>query len=402
MKQLEDKIKDRLDGFESSLPEGDLAEFRTLLGDAAGAGMKRKAAYFAWMVPAAVAAGLALFIILRPAPEIESIQVIDNGAMVAQVTEPVAIDDSTDVVAVKSKPASTRKVQQHHSRAVNNEEYVDNTEKENIAEEASVEIATPEADSNDSKTVSDTPANNGGSSPFVPSSISDDKKAVSIKVGPAAAGVLGGSGAIALASLLPSMLNSNVTPNSAPIEYTTEGTISYSDPQPDKKTGNNTHHMPLRAGLSLRVLFNDRWSLTTGVDYSWYSSTIGYSVTGGHKQDAHYIGIPVRADFTIARNRWLDVYVGAGASADFCVAAYDAGKKIGKDGVGFSLIGAGGVQFNITDNLGIFLDPTLSWNIPSNNRVLDTYKSEHPFMFSVSTGLRVTIPVTRPDFCLQF
>ena len=151
--------------------------------------------------------------------------------------------------------------------------------------------------------------------------------------------------------------------------------------------------MPLRAGLSIRVPFNERWSLTTGVDYSWYSSTIGYSVTGGHKQDAHYIGIPVRADFTIARNRWLDVYVGAGASADFCVAAFEAGQKIGKDGVGFSLIGAGGVQFNITDNLGIFLDPTLSWNIPSNNKVLDTYKSAHPFMFSVSTGLRVTIPV---------
>ena len=395
MKQLEDKIKDRLEGFESSLPEGDLAEFRTLLDDAAGAGMKRKSAYLAWMTPAAVAAVLALFFILRPTPGIEPIQVIDNGAMVAQVIEPVAIDDSTDVVAVESKPASTRKVQQHHSRAVNNEEYVDNTEKENIAEEASVEIATPEADSNDSKTVSDTPANNGGSSPFVPSSISDDKKAVSIKVGPAAAGVLGGSGAIALASLLPSMLNSNVTPNTSQSSSVVGPGGTVIEPGPDERTGDNTHHMPLRAGLSIRVPFNERWSLTSGVDYSWYSSTIGYSVTGGHKQDAHYIGIPVRAEFTIARNRWLDVYVGAGASADFCVAAFEAGQKIAKDGVGFTLIGAGGIQFNITDNLGIFLDPTLSWNIPSNNRVLDTYKSAHPFMFSVSSGLRVTVPALK-------
>ena len=395
MKQLEDKIKDRLEGFESSLPEGDLAEFRTLLDDAAGAGMKRKSAYLAWMTPAAVAAVLALFFILRPTPGIEPIQVIDNGAMVAQVIEPVAIDDSTDVVVVESKPASTRKVQQHHSRAVNNEEYVDNTEKENIAEEASVEIATPEADSNDSKTVSDTPANNGGSSPFVPSSISDDKKAVSIKVGPAAAGVLGGSGAVALASLLPSMLNSNVTPNTSQSSSVVGPGGTVIEPGPDERTGDNTHHMPLRAGLSIRVPFNERWSLTSGVDYSWYSSTIGYSVTGGHKQDAHYIGIPVRADFTIARNRWLDVYVGAGASADFCVAAFEAGQKIAKDGVGFSLIGAGGVQFNITDNLGIFLDPTLSWNIPSNNRVLDTYRYDHPFMFSVSTGLRITVPTKK-------
>lgn len=394
MKQLEDKIKDRLDGFESSLPEGDLAEFRTLLGDASGAGMKRKAAYFAWMVPAAIAAGLALFIILRPAPEIESIQVTDNGIMVAQAIDPVTVEENTDVDAVEFSPAVTQRVQQHHSRTVKEEEYRDYTESKNIAEEASVEVATPEADSNDNKAVPDTPENNGGTSPFAPSTISENKKAVSIKVGPAAAGVLGGSSAIALASLLPSMLSNNVAP-AAPQSSPTEGTISYSDPHLDKKTGNNTHNMPLRAGLSIRVPFNERWSLTTGVDYSWYSSTIGYSVTGGHKQDAHYLGIPVRADFTIARNRWLDVYVGAGASADFCVAAYDAGKKIAKDGVGFSLIGAGGVQFNITDNLGIFLDPTLSWNIPSNNRVLDTYKSAHPFMFSGSTGLRITVPTRK-------
>lgn len=387
MKQLEDKIKDRLEGFESSLPEGDLAEFRTLLDDAADAGAKRKSAYLAWMTPAAVAAGLALFFILRPAPEIEPIQVTDNGTMVAQAVEPVTVEKNTDVDAVESKPASTRKVQQHHSRAVNNEEYVDNTEKENIAEEASVEIATPEADSNDSKTVSDTPANNGGSSPFVPSSISDGKKAVSIKVGPAAAGVLGGSGAIALASLLPSMLNNNAGHTTPQSDAGNDGVGKLTD----EKTGNDTHHMPLRAGLSLRVPFNDRWSLTTGVDYSWYSSTIGYSVTGGHKQDAHYIGIPVRADFTIARNRWLDVYVGAGASADFCVAAFEAGQKIAKDGLGFSLIGVGGIQFNITDNLGIFLDPTFSWNIPSDSRVLDTYRSQHPFMFSLSSGIRINI-----------
>ncbi len=76
---------------------------------------------------------------------------------------------------------------------------------------------------------------------------------------------------------------------------------------------------------------------------------------------------------------------------DLCIAAYDSGQKIAKDGVGFSLIGAGGIQFNISNNLGLFLDPTFSWNIPSDNRVLDTYRTENPFMLAVSTGLRFTI-----------
>ena len=153
--------------------------------------------------------------------------------------------------------------------------------------------------------------------------------------------------------------------------------------------------MPLRAGLSLCIPFTERWSLTTGLDYSWYASNLEYSLSGVHRQNAHYLGIPLRADFTIARNRWMDVYVGAGGSVDFCVAAFDAGQKIAKDGVKFSLIGAGGIQFNINKNLGLFLDPTFSWNIPSDNKKFDTYRSEHPFMFTVSTGLRVTIPARK-------
>ena len=396
MKQLEDKIKDKLEGYESSLPEGDLAEFRALLDKAAGAGTKRKAAYLAWLTPAAVAAGLAMFFILRPSLEIEPIQAVDNGTTIAQAVVPVTVDDNTDVITVESRPSSARKLQIYYGKTVNREasrEYADNV---NRTEESFEEATTPpNAKDTDSKTVSGTSTNTGGTSPFVPTAIKEKKKAVSMKVGPAAAGVLGGSGALALASLLPSMSNSDVAPNTSPTpSYVGPGSTA-KGPEPDEKTGDNIHHMPLRAGLSLRVPFNDRWSLTTGVDYSWYSSTIKYSVTGGHKQNVHYIGIPLRADFTIARSRRFDVYLGAGASADFCVAAYEEGNRIAKDGIGFSLIGAGGVQFNITDNLGIFLDPTFSWNIPSSNKVLDTYKSDHPFMFSVSTGLRVTIPVRK-------
>jgi len=91
----------------------------------------------------------------------------------------------------------------------------------------------------------------------------------------------------------------------------------------------------------------------------------------------------------------MDVYVGAGGSVDFCVAAHDAGRKIARDGIGFSLIGAGGIQFNISKNLGLFLDPTLSCDLTSGNRTLDTYRSEHSVMLEVSTGLRITVPTKK-------
>ena len=408
MKQLEDRIKDRLEGYESRLPEGDLAEFKALLEASAPAGHKRSPAYLSWLAPVAVAAGLALFFILRQDPQSDMIQVVDGSSLVADVleTSPVEAIDLTveepadEVATVHDNPSGARMVKQPAPVRVvdadpksedtasdvsdkNESEQVRNDRQTSVTEHKKDETPKDESPSLDSS---------AGHSPFVPA-VSRTTKPVSVKVGQATAGVLGGTGALALASVLPSILKTDgeiIGP--VPDDPVISGDHN-SDPEPpvDSRTGNDTHNMPLRAVLSLRIPFSDRWSLTTGVDYSWYASELEYSLSGIHKQSAHYLGIPVRADFTIARNRWMDVYVGTGGSVDFCVAAYDTGQKIARDNVGFSLIGAGGIQFNINKNLGLFLDPTFSWNIPSDNRVLDTYRTENPFMLAVSTGLRFTI-----------
>ena len=394
MKQLEDRIKDRLEGYESKLPEGDLAEFKALLDASATAGKKRSPAYLAWFAPVAVVAGLALFFLSGLGPQQDMIHVVDGSSMVADVveaqpevaemmeTEPVA-----EVATVKTCPSTSRKINYRDSASCVSER----SESENPG---SNQQTGPVEQNGKPKRNNDgtSSGSSSGYSPFVPSGSS--RKPVSVKVGQATAGVLGGTGALALASVIPSILKSEDAYNGSISDDSVNPGGSLTDPDApvDGRTGNDTHFMPLRAGLSLRIPFTERWSLTTGLDYSWYASNLDYSHSGVHRQDVHYLGLPLRADFTIARNRWMDVYVGAGGSVDFCVAAYDAGQKIEKDGVGFSIIGAGGIQFNINKNLSLFLDPTFSWNIPANNRKLDTYRSEHPFMFTVSTGLRVTIP----------
>ena len=412
MKQLEDRIKDRLEGYESSLPEGDLAEFKSLLDASATTGKKRSPAYLAWFAPVAVAAGLALFFVFGHGPQQDMIQVVDGSSLVADVVEAqpgVAEMMETEPVAeaaiVQTYPSTSRKIMHFDATLVVNEKSENRDSASDVSERGESEKLESNQQADHTEQHGEQKRNDDGASlgsssgysPFVPSGSS--RKPVSVKVGQATAGVLGGTGALALASVLPSVLM-NEDKSYVDSEYS-DGTIgpggNISDPNPpiDGRTRNDTHYMPLRAGLSLRIPFTERWSLTTGLDYSWYASNLEYSLSGVHRQNAHYLGIPLRADFTIARNRWMDVYVGAGGSADFCVAAYDTGHKITKDGVKFSLIGAGGIQFNINKNLGLFLDPTFSWNIPSDNRKLDTYRSEHPFMFTVSTGLRVTIPARK-------
>lgn len=387
MKKFEDIIRDSLEGYGRELPEGDLAEFKSMLDNVEAFPAKRGARYLPWLVPAAAAAGLALFFILRHGPEQDVIHAIDRSELVADAIEPempvgITEDETPDVIAEDTKrPLSA---------------YVpipENIEKEENVIPVSSDIAEETVDGHaelESNNAADAAQDLGssastdgtGTSPFVPSVVSMKRKPVSVNVGRASAGVLGGSGVIALASILPSLLNNEVPPVIVP---------GMNLNNPDAIKDNNKHYMPLRAGLSIRIPCNERWSLTTGIEYSLYSSRIGYSISSGKQQNAHYIEIPLRADLTIARNKWMDVYVGAGASADFCIAAFGAGQKIAKGSIGFSLIGTGGIQFNITNHIGVFLDPTFSWNVPSENRILETYKTKYPFMFAISSGLRVTL-----------
>ena len=397
MKQLEDRIKDRLEGYESSLPEGDLAEFKALLDSVSSAPSQRKSLYLAWLAPTAVAAGLALFFVFGHGPQADTIHVIDKSELVADVIEPETPEITEEehvnlpetMHARKSHGATTPMI------SANTETECEATEPDVAAKDPVTEPTKEEGKASENHQSSVMERDNGSASPFAPAVNVINRKPVSVKVGQATAGVLGGTGAVALAGVLPTLLANNDIVNTDGTQSSEVvnpgGTISGPEGPIDGRTRKDSHYMPLRAGLSLRIPFNDRWSVTTGLDYSWYASSIEYSLSGAHKQNVHYLGIPVLADFTIARNRWMDVYVGAGASADFCVAAFDAGKKVAGDGVGFSLIGAGGVQLNISKHLGLFLDPTFSWNIPTEGRRLDTYKSEFPFMFTVSTGLRVTL-----------
>ena len=157
----------------------------------------------------------------------------------------------------------------------------------------------------------------------------------------------------------------------------------------DPVTGHK-HYLPLKAGLSARIPVSNRLYITTGLEYALYPSTFVFSKAGEMKQYAHYLGIPARLDWSIASGRWLDVYLGGGIEGDFGLGATFDGMRVRNKDIYFSLLGAGGLQLNLTKNLGFYVEPQVSWTIPIRTQGLETYRSEHPFMFSVGTGLRIT------------
>lgn len=158
------------------------------------------------------------------------------------------------------------------------------------------------------------------------------------------------------------------------------------------------HLYPIKTGLSIRIPLSDRLSLTTGAEYSLYrsafygtiKSSTGYDIDGGI-QRSHYIGLPLRIDWSYLSGQIFEAYLGGGIKTDFCVGSTYKGKKMRKDGPLFSLQGLTGIQLNASKNLGIYLESGLDWTILSENMKINNYRKEHPLMLSVSSGIRVTI-----------
>lgn len=375
MKTWEEIFKDRLREREIPLPDESLAEFQAKLDSKAGAPAKRQTP-LVW-IAAAVAASLAAFVFLhRPAgPE-------PGNQTAMQPSAPVAV--STDSTAFNEPEQDTPPVARAVKPKVVRQPYVE-PQKQNGDIEAHDTIVEEPGDTSAANTGKEPPVT--VIPPFVPEVA--PFKTAKMNVG-SATGIIAGGGLLA-AITTPFVRGAGIDNGVGNNPVDGSATNPNQNPPEDELSGKPSHCLPMKMGLSLRIPVAGRLNLTTGVEYSLYSSKLTYTLSGEKTQLAHYIGIPLRLDWTIASNRWLDVYAGGGIEGDYCIGATLAGEPIQKDGFGLSLLGAGGVQLNLTGRIGLFLEPEISWTIPSGSHVLYTYHSDHPLMFSLASGVRISL-----------
>lgn len=410
MRKWEDIFKEKLDGYESALPEGSLSEFHALK-EGAGNGSARYLFPLIGLTAAAFAAGLAAVLLLRhPASQEDSVLVAEQPETHVYVdSEPAVVPESTGnpVITVAPKAISL-------SKSKESEESLDNKQTNPVVDPVVTPMEGKEATTGtEASTVPDKPVI-PLISPFAPEE--ESIKTVKLKVGPAAGAIAGGG--LLAAILTPAIVeinNLNLPVITKPISSISSSTgsnigsgiegsqttptgqpfepIDTTNPQDQEEpsdvlTGTRSHQVPIKAALSARIPLSERLNLTTGLEYSRYKSSFRYSISGEKTQIAHYIGIPVRLDWTLASNRWLDVYLGGGVEGDYCVGASLAGERINKDGFSLSLLGAGGLQLNVSDWLGVYLEPQFSYTFPRDYNVLETYRTFHPAVFTLSTGVR--------------
>ena len=426
MRKWEDIFKDKLDGYESALPEGSLSEFHALK-DGTGNGSSRKLYPLICVTVAAFAAGLAAVLLLRHPTSQE------NGVLVAEQpetpvyvdSEPAVVPESTGNPEITVAPKAISL-----SKSKESKESLDNKQTNPVVDPVVTPMEGKQAKTGtEASTVPDKPVI-PLISPFAPEE--ESIKTVKLKVGPAAGAIAGGG--LLAALLTPVIVEINdihlptvtkpthsignegnhnsgtsgsgtssfieehqTTQPSQPSEPIDPGQpsepIETTNPQDQEEpsdvlTGTRSHQVPIKAALSARIQLSERLNLTTGLEYSRYKSSFRYSISGEKTQIAHYIGIPVRLDWTLASNRWLDVYLGGGVEGDYCVGASLAGERINKDGFSLSLLGAGGLQLNVSDWLGVYLEPQFSYTFPRDYNVLETYRTFHPAVFTLSTGVR--------------
>ena len=164
------------------------------------------------------------------------------------------------------------------------------------------------------------------------------------------------------------------------------------------------HYMPITFSLALKYKLNNRFGLETGLSYSRLKSEseIGTGGNAIHEQQTiHYLGIPLKGAYNIYNVRRWCLYGSFGTKleipvyAPFSTSYFVNGMKEQEEKTTLHAplqwsIGTGiGLQYNLTSNIGFFAEPSLHYYIPTGSDI-ETYRTQHPFMFSLPLGIRIT------------
>ena len=224
-----------------------------------------------------------------------------------------------------------------------------------------------------------------------------------VSIGLAGGGVLSGARAFAQ-DMTPPMMDSGNMPEDhppilgdpeSPVDTTVIGGGSQMGmrlrKERDGYSDSYQHDMPVSFGVSARIMLSKRFSINTGLNYTLYSSMRERSYSSGkvterERQNVHYLGIPLRCDWLVVNRRYFTFYMGVGAQVDKCVYARVGNERLHEKDFLFSLTGAAGLQYNITNKIGLYLEPDFSLRL--NEGTLETYRHDHFGVISARAGFR--------------
>ncbi len=163
--------------------------------------------------------------------------------------------------------------------------------------------------------------------------------------------------------------------------------------------------IPVRIGLEVWYPISDKWRVGSGIIYTRLSRKKTTTYITGDKlswrkkhETASYLGVPLEVSRILwNRKRW-SFYASAGAMIEFNLKSKlrektDVEIVIEKEFKDrrpqFSALGRLGVQYNVADRIGIYLEPGASYYF--NNWADDNIYMSHPFRFDINLGLKINL-----------
>lgn len=148
------------------------------------------------------------------------------------------------------------------------------------------------------------------------------------------------------------------------------------------------HSHPYTLGIAVSFPLSDRFSISTGLDYSICDSRITYSNKSFVNQSAHYLGVPLRLDWIPLRTNKLFVYTGAGAEAYRCLFAKQGQDTRLKDAyLYYSAIFVGGLRYEPVRRVGLFIEPQFSYNFLRDDPAVLSAITDTKVLFNLKAGI---------------
>lgn len=166
---------------------------------------------------------------------------------------------------------------------------------------------------------------------------------------------------------------------------------------------NVNHHHPIRFGLSVRYAINKRWSILSGITYSYlqsdFSSYNNISSTNS-KQKLHYIGIPVSLSYNLWQTKHFNLYLIAGGEAEKLVKGQKESTKkeanktntstesLHDNNLIFSTNAAAGIEYQAGKHISLFAEPGISYYF-KNGSSIESHYTDKPLNFNLNIGIRI-------------
>ena len=164
-------------------------------------------------------------------------------------------------------------------------------------------------------------------------------------------------------------------------------------------------HMPVVAQIEFSYKLSDRWSLSSGLRYTYLRGDSILTSEFRHREaemKIHCVGIPVKVTYRLFNKKNVSVYLTGGFGVDFPIGGskhiYDTGldnseprawSETLKTKVQFSTDWGLGIGWHFAPHTEIFAEPSFRYYFPTRGNV-PTIWSEHPCVFTLPVGIRFT------------